>query len=187
MMAQEALKLLHHRKMAEPPKELEMPFGNQFYFGGGSPYLETQTRRPAPGCEGHEFWGDIVEVPEFRAESTTPRQLIEKAAGLLGVDPKICAIRLGYDLVTELYCHACGHRQEYFYPRRGRRLDLSCRKCQNEARPDYKRALRVMDKFADRPLSDLGFPKLQVFQIYGGKGKVPLELTGDEAEVMRGR
>jgi hypothetical protein len=93
-------------------------------------------------------------------------------------------MRLGFDLVYELYCHGCSWRGEYFYPRRGRRLDLSCRKCGNEARPDCKRALRVTDKFADRPLADLSFPPLHVFLIYGGGGRIALELTGDEAEVM---
>jgi hypothetical protein len=41
-----------------------------------------------------------------------------------------------------------------------------------------------MERFADRPLADLGFPKLQIFLLYGGKGRVAIELTGDEAEVM---
>ena len=43
-----------------------------------------------------------------------------------------------------------------------------------------------MDKFADRPLAALGFPKLHIFLLYGGKGRVAIELTGDEAEVMGG-
>jgi len=186
MLAQEALKLLHDARMDEPPPQLEMPHSTQFYFGGGSPYLETQVRRRAEGCEGHEHWGEIVEVPEFTAEGTTLRELLEHAAGLLSVDPKAVSMRLGFDLIYELYCHACSWRGEYFYPRRGLHLDLSCRNCDNEARPDYKRALRVMDKFADRPLADLGFPKLHIFLLYGGKGRVAIELTGDEAEVMGG-
>ena len=95
-------------------------------------------------------------------------------------------MRLGFDLIYELYCHSCNWRGEYFYPRRGLHLNLACRKCDNEARPDYKRALRVTDKFADRSLADLGFPKLQIFLLYGGKGRVAIELTGDEAEVMSG-
>jgi sulfur-carrier protein adenylyltransferase/sulfurtransferase len=186
MMAQEALKLLHDVKMDEPPPELEMPHGLQYYFGGGSPYLETQTRRQVEDCPGHESWGEVTEVPEFTAEGTTLRQLLEKGAELLGVDVKAVSLRLGFDLVYELYCHACSWRGEYFYPRRGRNLDLGCRNCDNEARPDYKRALRVFDKFVDRPLADIGFPKLHIFLLYGGKGRVAVELTGDEAEVMRG-
>jgi len=184
MLAQEALKLLHHARMESPPEELEMPFGQQFYFGGASPYLETQVRRRAEGCEGHEHWGEIHEEPSFTAEGTTLRQLLERAAELLEVDPKAVSLRLGFDLIHELYCHGCNWRGEYFYPRRGLNLDLKCRQCGSEARPDYKRALRVMDRFVDRPLADLGFPKLQIFLLYGGKGRVAIELTGDEAEVM---
>ena len=63
---------------------------------------------------------------------------------VLEVNPRAVGLRLGSDLITELYCHQCGWRGEYFYPRRGRNLDLSCRNCDNEARPDYKRAFRVM-------------------------------------------
>jgi adenylyltransferase/sulfurtransferase len=186
MLAQEALKLLHHARMDEPPPELEMPFGQQYYFGGASPYLETQVRRRTDGCPGHEHWGEIHEEPSFTAEGTTLTQLLERAAELLEVDPKAVSMRLGFDLIYELYCHSCNWRGEYFYPRRGLHLNLACRKCDNEARPDYKRALRTTDKFADRSLADLGFPKLQIFLLYGGKGRVAIELTGDEAEVMRG-
>ncbi len=184
MLAQEALKLLHAARMDEPPKELVMPNSTQYYFGGGDPYLEVQTRRRADDCPGHEHWGEVLEVPEFTAQGTTLRQLIERAAQDLGVAPMACSLRLGFDLIHELYCHQCSWRGEYFYPRRGRQLDLSCRNCDNEARPDYKRALRVTDRFADRPLADLGFPKLHIFLIYGGKGRVAVELTGDEEAVM---
>ena len=65
-------------------------------------------------------------------------------------------------------------------------MNLQCRNCDNEARPDYKRALRVTERFADKTLAELGFPKLQIFLIYGGKGRIAIELTGDEAEVMGG-
>ena len=187
MLAQEALKLLHEARMDSPPEELEMPHGQQYYFGGASPYLETQVRRRAEGCEGHEHWGEIHEEPSFTAEGTTLRQLLERAAELLEVDPKAVSMRLGFDLIHELYCHGCNWRGEYFYPRRGLNLDLNCRECGNEARPDYKRALRVMERFSDRSLADLGFPKLQIFLLYGGKGRVAIELTGDEAEVMGGK
>ncbi|MBJ93252.1 MAG: hypothetical protein CMP23_02120 [Rickettsiales bacterium] len=186
MLAQEALKLLHHARMDSPPEQLEMPFGAQFYFGGADPYLETQLRRRVAGCAGHEHWGEIHEEPAFTATGTTLRQLLERAAELLEVDVKAVSLRLGFDLIHELYCHGCNWRGEYFYPRRGLNLDLSCRQCGNEARPDYKRALRVMERFVDRPLADLGFPKLQIFLLYGGKGRVAIELTGDEAEVMGG-
>lgn len=186
MMAQEALKLLHYEKMDVFPEELELPFGHQFYFGGAAPYLETQTRRRLDGCQGHEYWGEIHEEPGFTAEGTTLRELLEKAAELLETTPKAVSLRLGSDLITELYCHQCGWRGEYFYPRRGRHLDLSCRNCDNEARPDYKRAFRIMDKFADRSLADLGFPKLHILRIYGGGTTIAIELTGDEAEVMHG-
>ncbi len=186
MMAQEALKLLHHEKMDEFPAELELPFGHQFYFGGAAPYLETQTRRRVAECEGHEYWGEVHEEPGFTAEGTTLRELLERAAELLETTPRGVGLRLGSDLITELYCHQCGWRGEYFYPRRGRHLDLGCRNCDNEARPDYKRAFRVMDKFADHTLAQLGFPKLHIFRVYGGGTTLAIELTGDEAEVMRG-
>jgi adenylyltransferase/sulfurtransferase len=189
LLAQEALKLLHDVKMDEPPPQLVMPHGSQFYFGGGDPYLEVQVRRPTPDCEGHDYWGEVVEVPEFTADGTTVRELLQKGADLLDVDLNKVSLRIGYDLVVEKYCHACSTRVEYIKPQRARDLDLSCPNCDNEeARPDYKRALRVFDKkYIDRPLSEMGFPKLQIFLLYGGKGRVAVELTGDEAEVMRGQ
>ncbi len=187
MMAQEALKLLHQHKMEEPPEQLEMPNGSQFYFGGGSPYLEVQTRRQAPDCPGHDFWGDVHEEASFTAEGTTLRQLLEKGAELLEVDVKKVAMPLGYDLIYELYCHQCKTRSQRFTPRRVRKLDLSCPACDNdEARPEYKRALRVFEKFADMPLAEMGFPKLHIFRVHGGGKTVAIELTGDEAEVMGG-
>ena len=68
-----------------------------------------------------------------------------------------------------------------------RKLDLSCPHCENdEARPEYKRALRVFEKFVDKPLAALGFPKLQIFQVHGGGNRIAIELTGDEKEVMGG-
>jgi adenylyltransferase/sulfurtransferase len=187
MLAQEALKLLHQARMEKPPQELEMPNGNQFYFGGGAPYLEVQTRRPIEGCEGHDFWGEVHEEPSFTAGGTTLRQLLVRAAELLSVKPEACAVRLGFDLVTNLLCPRCNWKGEYFIPRRSRRLDLTCRQCGNEARPDYKRALRVIEKFADRPLADLSFPKLHIFLVYGGSQRVAIELTGDVQEVMHGQ
>jgi len=184
LLAQEALKLLHDVHMDEPPKELTMPHGAQFYFGGGDPYLETQLRRPAPDCPGHDFWGEILEVREFTAASTTLRELLEKAASVLGVPVQATSLRLGFDLIHELYCHPCGHRAEYFSPARSRFVDLRCGECGGDARPDYKRALRVTERFADRPLASLGFPPLQIFLVYGGDDRVAIELTGDEKEVM---
>ena len=187
MMAQEALKLLHQNKMETPPEQLEMPNGHQFYFGGGAPYLEVQTRRQLEGCPGHEHWGEVHEERSFTADGTTLRQLLEKGAELLEVDVKKVAIPLGYDFIYELYCHQCKKRSERYTPRRVRNLDLSCPHCENdEARPEYKRALRVFEKFVDKPLSAMGFPKLQIFQVHGGGRNLAIELTGDEQEVMGG-
>lgn len=186
MMAQEALKLLHASRLRHPPRELELPYGHQFYFGGGAPYLETQVRSRVPDCEGHEHWGDIHEAPDLRAESTTLRQLIERGATLLGCAPAQISVRLGFDLVTEIYCHPCGLRTPYFHPRRSRWIDLRCPRCGEEARPDYKRALRITERFVDRSLAELSFPKLQIFQLHGAGARVNIELTGDVEEVMGG-
>lgn len=187
MMAQEALKLLHQNRMENPPEQLEMPNGNQFYFGGGSPYLEVQTRNQLEGCPGHDYWGEVHEEPGFTAEGTTLRELLEKGAELLGSKPQATALQVGYDLVYEVYCHQCHTRSERFTPRRVRNLDLSCPNCENEeARPEYKRALRVMDKFADKKLAELGFPKLQIFLIFGAGKRIAIELTGDVEEVLGG-
>ncbi len=187
MMAQEALKLLHQNKMDEPPEQLEMPNGHQFYFGGGAPYLEVQTRRQLPDCPGHDYWGPVHEENDFTADGTTVRELLEKGAALLGVDVKKVAMPLGYDFIYEIYCHQCHSRNERYTPRRVRNLDLSCPACDNEeARPEYKRALRIHEKFVDKPLSTLGFPKLQIFTIHGGGKRIAIELTGDEKEVMGG-
>lgn len=187
MMAQEALKLLHQNKMEEPPEQLEMPNGHQFYFGGGSPYLEVQTRRQLPDCPGHDFWGPVHEETDFTAEGTTLRELLLKGAEMLGVSEKQVAIPLGFDLIYELYCHQCKTRSQRFTPRRVRNLDLSCPHCENdEARPEYKRALRIFEKFADLTLAEIGFPKLHIFQVHGGGNRIAIELTGDEEEVMGG-
>jgi len=187
LLAQEALKLLHDVRMEEPPPELTMPHGAQFYFGGGDPYLETQLRRPVDGCPGHDYWGEVLEVPEFKAATTTLRELLERAGEALGVAVQATSIRLGFDLIHEVYCHPCGHRAEYFSPARSRFVDLTCPQCGGEARPDYKRALRATERFADRPLAALGFPPLHIFLVYGGDGRIAIELTGDEEEVMGGR
>jgi hypothetical protein len=128
----------------------------------------------------------VLEVPEFTAAGTSLKQLLEKGAEVLGVPVQATSLRLGFDLIHELYCHPCGHRGEYFSPARNRSVDLNCRECGGEARPDYKRALRVTERFADRPLADLSFPPLQIFLIYGGDQRVAIELTGDEQEVMGG-
>ncbi len=187
MMTQEALKLLHQNKMEEPPEQLEMPNGHQFYFGGGSPYLEVQTRRQLEGCPGHEFWGPVHAATAVTAAGTTLRELLVKSAELLGVKEQQVAIPLGFDFIYELYCHQCKTRSERYTPRRVRNLDLSCPNCENdEARPEYKRALRIFEKFVDKPLLELGFPKLQIFQAHGGGKTIAIELTGDVEEVMGG-
>ena len=187
MMAQEALKLLHQAKMDEPPEQLEMPNGHQFYFGGGAPYLEVQVRNQLADCPGHDFWGPVHEETDFTAEGTTLRELLVKGAEMLGVSEKQVAMPLGFDLIYELYCHQCHTRSERFTPRRVRQLDLSCPHCENdEARPEYKRALRVFEKVADKTLAEIGFPKLHIFQVHGGGNQIAIELTGDEREVMGG-
>ena len=187
MLAQEALKLLHQSKMDEPPKELEMPNGLQYYFGGGSPYLDVQTRNQLEGCPGHEYWGEVHEEPSFTAEGTTLRELLVRGAELLGVAEQKVAMPLGFDFIYEIYCHQCKTRSERYTPRRVRTLDLSCPACENdETRPEYKRALRIFEKFVDKPLAALGFPKLQIFQVHGGGNTIAIELTGDVEEVMGG-
>ena len=185
LLAQEALKLLHDAKMEEPPEQLTMPHGAQFYFGGGDPYLETQLRRPTPDCPGHDYWGTIHEETTFTAARTTLRELLERGADLLGLQPTQVAVPLGFDWIESLNCFPCGLKTEVFKPARTRGLDLACPSCGEPARPDYKRALRVFDSFADRPLGDLGVPPLHILQIAGGGRTVAVELTGDE-EAMFG-
>jgi adenylyltransferase/sulfurtransferase len=138
-------------------------------------YVTTSSRRE--GCEGHFWHGDITEVADFSARTTTAHDLLlrfEQDAGTHGF------LRLGREIVTALECMKCSDREEL--AQLLSKVDeerVPCPKCGGARRVVSTNFVRGDEPYALWPLSRLGIPRLDVLEVRGVGVTRWYELTGD--------
>jgi len=138
-------------------------------------YITTSDR--SQDCEGHESFGEITEVPEFRAEQTSAQDLLTRFRGDTGEDG---SAELGREIVTELICPGCGGRQTLGEPIRIVNEDLQrCPQCGEVRQMTTTHIVAGNESYAKWPLSRLGIPALDVVEVRGATSAAWYELTGD--------
>jgi molybdopterin/thiamine biosynthesis adenylyltransferase len=142
-------------------------------------YVTTSDRNEE--CEGHEQFGEVREVPEFLAESTSAKAMLERFKEDTGEDG---FIELGREVVVEFRCPKCERVEVAGEPIR--RVDESrqrCPECGTARELATTHTVKSDDGWADWTLSRVGIPRLDVLEVRGGQSAVWYELSGDRAEL----
>jgi len=170
LQVQEALKLLHGKtRGSHSGKRLVVNCEiNDFY-------LTTTDRKE--DCEGHFRYGEITEMPEWRVDHTSSRQVLDhfgqanKSKGHL---------RLGREIVIGLRCHSCGTTEDLGQPLQLLSSTmLQCPACLKEREPITTNVIIGDEPFSEWPLARLGIPKLDIMEVRGAEDCVWYEMTGD--------
>lgn len=140
-------------------------------------YVTTSGRKE--GCEGHFRYGDVTEVVDFCASTTSAHDLLlrfKQDTGAQGF------LRLGREIVTALECRNCRDREE-FTQLLGKVEEerVACPKCGVPRRVVSTNFVRGDEPYAVWPLSRLGIPRLDVLEVRGVGVTRWYELTGDIA------
>jgi molybdopterin/thiamine biosynthesis adenylyltransferase len=141
-------------------------------------YVTASTRNE--DCEGHEQFGPVREVNEFRAGNTSGGNLLERFKQDTGEDG---FVELGREVVVEIRCMACGCVEVLGEPLRNLDEDrLRCRQCGSLGEPITTHVVKADDKWIDWPLSQLGIPSFDVLEVRGAQSALWYELSGDGTE-----
>jgi molybdopterin/thiamine biosynthesis adenylyltransferase len=172
VQVQEGLKLLHgyeKRSLA----------GRRLVINGEVNDVYVTAFERKEGCQGHERFGEIVEVPSFRAATTPAQDLLDRYRDETGEPGHL---RLGRNLVVSLRCHACLTEESLFAPLRSVDADrVRCPGCGEGREALTTNVVRGTEPWKDRALAQIGVPPLEVLQVMGGAGSRFYELTGDLA------
>lgn len=133
---------------------------------------------PRPGCEDHESFGGVTEVPGWTAAGTTAREVLERFRADTGTEGQLS---LGFDLVVGLECAACSAAQAWAEVERspvpaGRAECPACGALGNLTGTGW---VRGDDPWAARPLARLSVPPLEVLKVVSATATRWYELTGD--------
>jgi molybdopterin/thiamine biosynthesis adenylyltransferase len=174
LQVQEGVKLLHEDyENALVGKTMAINCNiNDFYITGSD-------RKADEDCDGHQRFGKITEVKEFTASKTSARTILQRFkedAGEQGI------LSLGREVVTELYCGACGKAEVLGVPLRI--IDEEREKCpacggRRELKTTHE--VRGHEPYSEWPLNRVGIPNLDVLEVRGAKTTAWYELSGDLA------
>ena len=170
LQVQEGLKFLHgHARQSLGGKKLVINSEyNDFYV--------TRADRDEE-CAGHFRYGTITEVPEWTSRETSARELLERFerdSGCRGY------LRLGREIVKELFCATCDTSQELFQLRNCITIEsFLCPTCGKAREMQTTSVVKGNEPFSDWPLARLGVPRLEILEVFGESHHAWYELTGD--------
>lgn len=127
-------------------------------------------------CLGHITFGEVTEVPEWTAATTSPQDILNRVKAETGEDG---VLRLGFDLATglrfgsEVVAWEAPCRTPVPY-------EMASRPGSDEVgEPIVIHRISPNGPFADRPLARLCVPPLDVLEVTVPSGTRWYELTGD--------
>lgn len=167
---QEAIKILHGQfKGSLAGKRLVVNCGiNDFYT--------TKAERKVD-CDGHFRYGDVIEVPEWRAENISARDVLTRFEAETGQKGHI---NLGRDIVIAVQCSQCSTTEELGEPLRSVSAEkATCPECGGFRDAKLTHVIRETDFYVDWPLSRLGVPSLDILEVRGKDNILWFEMTGD--------
>jgi len=167
LQVQELVKFLHRMKPL---------LGRGLVFDGEQHSSYVVSYPIAPDCPWHEPAPAIDPVASIN--SSTPLQEIwdEAARRLSGVD----ALDLSRELVSELVCPQCHHRQPVFQPvEKISAAEAVCALCGTESAPQFIHSLSPETKLLRKSASEIGLPAWDVLWARCGERTIGLELAGD--------
>lgn len=131
-------------------------------------------------CDGHERFGEVTELPDFRSRTATPQMLLDTFKRETGDDG---FVDLGRDVVVRFQCEACHTTKEDGIPLSA--VDLAVQRCIHCGAPQLMEVTHIVkasDAYAQWPLERLGIPPLDILLVQGANAVRWYELSGDAAE-----
>lgn len=174
MQTQEVLKILHG---------MEVHPGVSYNFNGLT-NEHYATRLPIKqDCLSHDQLDEIVELPDARADKTTPAELLSIAQDRLGKNARLV---LSDNLVVALRCKHCGTAEPILKPLyKLTEREAMCPHCKEIRMPDVINELTGEESYCQEVLRSLGTPPLAILTVYHGEHTIGLELTGDAEAVLQ--
>jgi adenylyltransferase/sulfurtransferase len=167
LQVQEVVKLLHG---------MEALTGRGYVFDGAAHSSYLVNYPVDPNCPWHEPPPPIESVHRFDS-GTRLQEIWDYCAASLGA---VDAIDFGRELVHELVCTACGHRTSILLPvEKINEADALCRKCGNEAAPEFLHSIPAGSPLLSRTVAEIGLPAWEIIWARRGENGVGIELAGD--------
>ena len=130
-----------------------------------------------PDCLGHTRFGKVTEVGEWTAATTTPAEILSRFGQDEGQPGEL---DLGREMVISLTCPECQKVTEFSELRyMVQESAAKCPVCNHLRVPETTHTVGAGEPFASWPLTRLGMPPLDAFQVRGPKSLRCYELTGD--------
>jgi adenylyltransferase/sulfurtransferase len=169
-LAQEALCLLHSN--GGPEKE-GLSFSEKITVSVKPYETRTYTLQRNPECLAHEVCGPICMRTESAAD-TSALDMLAWAGCPNGV------VELGFDLIVELVCVECSHREPYVRPLdSGDETLLYCAKCRRDSRhPETLSWLDAEHPLSRVPLAELCIPDHAVLAVKENDDRTYFQLGG---------
>ena len=177
IQVQEALKLVHG---------MGSTVGKAFVFRGITMEGDRLTLNERDDCLSHYAFGDVVELSDRGAATTTFRDLLALAEEALGGQAYIDLH--GREVVSLLECPSCGHSTQLGVLEAQVTPDLApCPHCGFAMRdPETTHTVTTLDWFVDRTPADVGLPALDIVEARTATASVAFELTGDASTAVGG-
>ncbi len=168
LQSQEALKLIH---------AMPVQAGHVTHINGLTNEFHTTAYTPDENCESHWVYGDIIELPNVKASTTTVAELLRIAREQLGTD---VLIELDQEIVTQLECHHCETLTEVYKPiSQVSYNDGLCPGCGELREVHMAHVVTGDEPFIHRTLLAIGIPPLHIVRVRNDQEYRFLELTGD--------
>jgi adenylyltransferase/sulfurtransferase len=167
IQVQELIKFLHGR-------EAVMGRGHVIDDAAHSPQTLIYPRNP--DCRWHDPPPPVESLSRFT--SATPlREICDEAARRLG---GIDALDLSRELVRELVCPSCQHRETVLRPAdRITDAEVPCKHCGMEAAPELFHSLPAHSELLNQSAGQIGLPVFDVLWARRGSHAIGFELAGD--------
>ncbi len=173
MQAQEALKLIH---------SMTVNAGGVTHVNGLTNDFHTTAYSPNNDCESHWVYGDITEMPNLKAATTTVAEFLRIAREQLGSD---ALIELDQEIVTQLECHRCETTTDVYKPiSQVSYNDGLCPGCGELREVHMAHVVTGDEPFVHRTLLAIGIPPLHVVRVRNDQEYRFIELTGDLPETL---
>lgn len=173
MQAQEVLKRLH---------DLDHLDGTGFVFEGLRHTSYSVNYDISPDCPWHEPPPQIHGIAEFDSNTRMSRVYSWAIEQLGGCD----AIDLSRELVLELDCAGCGHKQRVLQPIDRITDDQAlCSKCGAECAPVFMHSIEPTSDLMQLTAQQIGLPRWDVLWVRHGMQILGVELAGDRPDWAR--
>ncbi len=168
LQSQDALKLLHG---------LPVEAGKVLHVNGLTNETHSTAYLAREDCQSHWTYGDIDELPDHRAATTTLAEMLRVARAELGDD---ALLELDQEIVLSLECHGCGTTAEVLRPVSQVTLEEGhCPGCGELREVHMTHVITGEEPFLNRTLLSIGVPPLHIIRARNSEEYRFFELTGD--------